>query len=476
MKGDFARDTFDSTRHFSRVLMQQGRVQVEADWNEQTSILLHYLHTLARDLLGPHAGPSEALGFGIAWRDSGIDLATIEPDAARRAQIKQRLDAGDLLIGAGRYYVDGILVENEGYRLCSEQPGYPFASGVTVEQLLNNSWLAYLDVWERHICAAEDDRIREVALGGPDTATRARVVWQVKTLLRPDGMNTFNCGSLDALLARQLPILRARAMQAKPPTELCLIAPEARYRGAENQLYRVEVHRSGMATDNAATTATFKWSRENGSVVFPIQVLNDTIATLEHLGPDLCLGLKPGDWVEAVDDELALAELPGAMAQVMKVDRDLRQVTLKWASPVVPSYTESTSVALHAMLRRWDHKGNDNLGGALQIKERSNDDAGMADGWVELEDGVQIWFGKIDASYRSGDYWLIPARVVTGDIEWPRQTGTDGKVVMDALEPHGPRHAYAPLFYTSPGATATEPRSGYDCRCEIAPLPCMGND
>lgn len=473
MKGDFTRDTFDAVRHFSRVLMQQGRVQVDADWNEQTAILLHYLHTLARDLLGPHAGPADHLGFGIATRDSGIDLTQVEPDPARRAQLKQLLDAGDLLIGAGRYYVDGMLVESEAYRMYSEQPGYPLATGVTVEQLGKHDWLAYLDVWERHISVAEDDRIREVALGGPDTASRAQVVWQVKTLLRPDGAESFDCSSLDGLLARQLPVLRARAMQAKPPTELCVISPQASYRGAENQLYRVEVHRGGLATDNDQATATFKWSRENGSVVFPIQVLSGASATLAHLGPDLCLGLKVGDWVEAVDDELALAELPGAMAQVMTVDRDRRQVTLKWAGPLVPAYTEAGAAALHAMLRRWDHQGDFELDGALQIRERDNDAAGMAGGWIELEDGVQIWFGKVNASYRSGDYWLIPARVATGDIEWPRRTGADGKVVMDALEPHGPHHAYAPLLLKQPGATPTQPHIEHDCRCKIAPLPCM---
>ncbi len=41
-------------------------------------------------------------------------------------------------------------------------------------------YLVYLDVWERHITALEDDYIREKALGGPDTATRTQVVWQVK--------------------------------------------------------------------------------------------------------------------------------------------------------------------------------------------------------------------------------------------------------------------------------------------------------
>jgi hypothetical protein len=33
MKGDFTRNTFVPSKSFSRVLMQQGRVQLDADWN-----------------------------------------------------------------------------------------------------------------------------------------------------------------------------------------------------------------------------------------------------------------------------------------------------------------------------------------------------------------------------------------------------------------------------------------------------------
>ena len=66
MKGDFSRDTFDPAKHFTRVLMQQGRVLLDSDWNEQTSLLLHYLRTLAADIIGPHGGPVVGCGFHIA--------------------------------------------------------------------------------------------------------------------------------------------------------------------------------------------------------------------------------------------------------------------------------------------------------------------------------------------------------------------------------------------------------------------------
>jgi len=39
MSGDYSRKTFDPLRDFSGVLMQQGRVQLDADWNELVGII-----------------------------------------------------------------------------------------------------------------------------------------------------------------------------------------------------------------------------------------------------------------------------------------------------------------------------------------------------------------------------------------------------------------------------------------------------
>src|SRR5882724_1542582 len=91
MKGDFTRDTFHVAKHFSSVLMQQGRVTLDADFNEQAAILLRYLRTLARDLIGPYAAPAIDPGFVLTSTN----------------------DDSNLQISKGRYYVDGCLVENE---------------------------------------------------------------------------------------------------------------------------------------------------------------------------------------------------------------------------------------------------------------------------------------------------------------------------------------------------------------------------
>jgi hypothetical protein len=59
--------------------------------------------------------------------------------------------------------------------------------------------------------------------------------------------------------------------------------------------------------------------------------------------------------------------------------------------------------------------------------------------------------------YITGDYWLIPARTATGDVEWPKVIGADGNLETDAqgniipvaLPPHGITHYYAPLAVIS---------------------------
>ncbi len=60
MKADLSRTTFNRFKRFSRVVAQQGRVQLDADWNEQSSIMLYQLRRLAADIIGPAGGPADS--------------------------------------------------------------------------------------------------------------------------------------------------------------------------------------------------------------------------------------------------------------------------------------------------------------------------------------------------------------------------------------------------------------------------------
>jgi len=71
----------------------------------------------------------------------------------------------------------------------------------------------------------------------------------------------------------------------------------------------------------------------------------------------------------------------------------------------------------------------------------------MAAGFVDVEGGVQVQFDTT-GTFRTGDYWLIPARTVPGqfgDIVWPKDSG--GNAI--ALLPFGITHHYCRLAILS---------------------------
>ncbi|MDN5940280.1 MAG: DUF6519 domain-containing protein [Nitrospira sp.] len=442
MKGDFSRETFDSVKHFSRVFQQQGRVQLDADWNEQTAIVLHYLRTLAADLIGPFAGPQGVSGFEIT-------APTID----------------DFTIGKGRYYVDGILCENEQATSYKAQKDFP---NLHENREAGTEYLVYLDVWERHITALEDDYIREKALGGSDTATRTQVVWQVKIddgkreLIDglPTGLNPGDVRSgwgkwIALWQPPRLGCLRARVDRPEDSNDPCLTAPDAKYRGQENQLYRVEIHKGSGG--GPGDKATFKWSRDNGAVVSRVVKLSGTELVVEKP-----LGFAAGNWVELSDDGQELRGEPGTLAKLLKVEGD--RFTLESAAS--PLIAVPKGEDWPTKVRRWDQRKSDSLvpkdDGAVDLTE---------DEWLDLEDGIQIQFMKgKNRTYRTGDYWLIPARVDTGDIEWPvnlddagKKILKDGKVDPIPQPPFGIWHHYAPLAILK--ADLNLPVE--DCRCVI---------
>lgn len=417
MKGDFSRRTFEAAKHYTAVLQQQGRVQVDADGNESESIHRYLRERTARDVIGATGAPKENAGFGLS------------------------VDNGDLVIGAGRFYVDGILCENEEAVSYGAQPYYPVDPG-----LEDGQYLAVLHVFDRHLTALQDPSIREKALGGPDTCTRVQTAWQVK-LLPVLSDEDFSCegeiASWIAETAEPTGTLAARTSPVPPADNPCLLPPEAGFRGLENQLYRVEVHVGGTRDE-----ARFKWSRDNGSVAVAIeQPIDGTKVVVSSLGRDEKLGLAVGQWVEILDDRMELLDGHGALARITDIQAETRELTLDAA--VLPQ----VDMEAHPILRRWDQDTADSVVAATSE-------------WLALEDGIEVLLS--DGTYRVGDYWLIPARTAvsaeTGGIEWP----VDGSGDPLAEAPFGVRHRYARLaLVTFDGETF---QVGADCRPIFPPL------
>ncbi len=507
MKGDFSIIRFDATKHFNRVLKQQGRVDLDSDWNEQAAIGSHLLRTLVVDLVGQHAGPRDRAGFRVIDWDA---LSDEEREELKKYGLAPAL--GDFLIGAGHYYVNGLLVEIESPVSYKNQPEWNPPGAET-----GKKYVAYLDVWERHITYIEDDEIREVALNGPDTCTRSKTVWQVKLIEaaasagasgrdeeieavkrslagtrgaltreerredpNPEAIERLkqqivelerelerleqardgdaaaepeaDCASAMEILGKvQFAEMQARLKPVADEDDPCVLPPESRYRGLENHLYRIEIHRG--SDNEKGEPATFKWSRENGSVVTRWLGTEGSEITVAN-----SRGFEPGQWVELTDDTSELQGETGTLVRVTQVDGN----HLTADSP--PAWSESL---INPKVRRWDQKANKKLtldAGAIPIRPSKEEN-----GWIEIEDGIEVRFGS--GAFRTGDYWLIPARVATGNIIWPEE---DGKSLP--RPPHGIDHHYAPLAVIRLTTSGSYVEVLEDCRCRFAPLPCLSAD
>ncbi len=415
MKGDFSRSSFNSAKHYRGVRLQQGRIQLDADWNEQIDILLHHNERELKDLIGPYGAPQGNAGFAIT-----LPPASANPAAAGTMPPADLLPP-DVQIAKGQRYVDGILCINEADCTFTTQPDFPGATIHRQAMAGHQQQLVYLDVWQHHITAREDGDLREVALGGLDTTTRIQTVAQVKFWPLPADLA--QAGVAPTLVTAFQALL---AVKQKPKGKLTAQKTE---KGAilQNQLYRIEIH--SVKGDQVA----FKWSRENGAIAYSVREIKvnpENTAQLDIQLKDVKsdqIDLRINNWVEISCNDDALDGKAGVFGKVIDIQPDLQLVTVQPVKPL-SALDPATCDQKRMLLQRWDQ--SDGTTGVV---------ARPVDTWLTLENELQVKFSK-DGEYTVGDYWLIPARANlkqgAGDILWPPGA---------AKPPAGTEHHYAPL-------------------------------
>ncbi|HEX4666406.1 MAG TPA: DUF6519 domain-containing protein [Chthoniobacterales bacterium] len=434
MSSDISRQRFNPTNDFQNVLMQQGRVQLDADWNEWNEILDRRWRSETIDIIGRCVVPLET--------PEGFEI---------------QLSGGAMTIGRGRIYVHGLQAENHGAgdlefdEILAESRGVkplpyeaqPYYPNPTPFPKTGGPHLVYIEVWEREVTAVEDPELREVALGGPDTTTRLQTAWQVRVLENVgDGVT---CATPDEQIKGWLDIIRPTAARltskgvgVATTDDPCLIPPSGGYRGLENRTYRVEIHDGGEIGD-----ATFKWSRDNASLATGVSAIeNDLSLTVDRAVWDSVRRFSPGDWVEVTDAWREFAGNPGDIRQVDTVDDSSRTITLKTALSAGDFPVDGqnlTDADRHTRIKRWDQES----GGPAVI------DVPAAGAPLILEDGVEITFTTVPdgGAFRSGDYWIFVARTADASVE-----------ELNEVPPRGLHHHYCRL------AIITLPETVINCR------------
>ena len=459
MSFDLSRFTFRPWRDFLGVVMQQGRVQLDADWNELVSQIVRRVQVGALDTYA-QTGGFETEARAVVPRST--------PDGFRIEAA-----GGALTIGVGRIYVDGVLAENHGAaplawdpRLAEEvggtavaytaQPYYPDPP----ELPGGGPHLVYLDVWQRELTYLQEPELLEKAVG-VDTTARLQTVWQVKVL---PGIGGADCATPDAGVTGWDDVIRPSGARLTTSTAAvnvapnpCLVPPSGGYKGLENQLYRVEIHDGG-----AVGTATFKWSRDNGSVQTRVNQIDPSLdrLVLDMIGRDEVLRFVEGDWVEITDDVRELRGEPGIIRQIKApngVSDATRTIVLAKPLPAGAFPTDAqdqTNPARHTRIRRWNQRGKvfrddgttqfadlDATNGVIPVPPPGTS--------LLLEDGIVVRFDLAGASttFHAGDRWSFAARTADASVE-----------ILDHAPPLGTHHHYARL------AVVTFPDTETDCR------------
>lgn len=423
MRGDFSRYGFSPQFGATGLNYQQGRLTLDSDSNLLQAIQLYQLRTLAEHLIGPFGGVHDSFKItplaGLHW---------------------------DVAITPGNYYVGGYHCRNGEpvtWRGEGDHKRQPWLEEQPQPRPVTH--LAYLELWERHVDSAEFEGLREVALGGPATVGLRQMVWKVRLREWPGnpaaGLNESNAVEM---LRRSISASRGMlAARARTPTvaaaDPCLVSPRASYRGIENQLYRIEIYRGGSVNAAAGQTPpTFIWSRDNGSVVLPVESVTGTAVKLAAEWRDARSEVAVGDHVEVSDEAVRMGPGAGPIRRVTAYDPDGATLALD-ESP--GPQIEAAEGGL--LLRRWDHKRGDRRNGFPPLN-----DYGLQlieDEWLTIEDGLSIRFapGTPAHVYRSGDYWMIQARTDLADIIWPRADDAEG--TPQAMAPDGVDVLHAPL-------------------------------
>jgi hypothetical protein len=254
MASDRARISFDPSRAYRAVVAQQGRVTLEADVNEAALIEGEALRLETIDIIGP-AGTPAPPGDGY--------------------QVTPGTGPDEILIKKGVYYLGGWRLALEEDVPIGQQPDWldrPAPSG----SQSGNSVVSLL-ITEQSVCAVEDQALREVALGGPDTAARLRLMQHFLALPTTGSTCADGAAAVASLLAADGvtlgpysdQLISSAALQVgfvpdTPPPDACSPAVAGGYLGADNQLVRVTV----SAFNPQANTGEILWGWNNASILY----------------------------------------------------------------------------------------------------------------------------------------------------------------------------------------------------------------
>lgn len=477
MKGDFTRNTFRSFKDYSGVRMQQGRVQLDSDWNEQAEINLRRQEALITDLIGSGGVPLRDSLIDDDFGDEDFQLSLGSTFYGNRLIIFHAVSPlSDRYVG--RVYVEGKLVEQE----------YP-----TIDVKIDNSTSA---VWSIHTSSLILPDGRKLGIGSVVVidrddlpalpARRAGLLFgKVTGVLGNDLTVTMNIDSglmtLSATRARLFSLYTYDSQPYYTPNPATL--PTS---GKHLAYLDVWTHHVTSVQDPALREAALGGpdTATRTQTIWQLKLLPITdLATVDNgmwvnaIAPALppsTLKAKynlAGDQTQALENRLYRVEIhaggiPSSGGVKFKWSRDNGSQTAAWTSGDSNTYlyvaTQGRDEALSFAADQWLEATTDSddltnqPGAFVRISETEATPGGQrlkvtaltaithptsgnpkvrrwdsnggptypptaptTAAWIPLENGIEIQFDP-GGKYQIGDYWLIPARPSESGVEWQR--------------------------------------------------------
>lgn len=442
MGSDRARVSYDPKQQYRSVVMQQGRVTLEADFNEELAIAGEELRKETLDIVGPSGTPDN--GYLITPLSTG---------------------PFDFSIGAGTMYVGGLRVATPPPVPPPSAPAPAQAQAANASQyryLNQQEWLdhaddpdwvdinpqtppttefVYLFLREQEVSAVEDSDLKDVALGGPDTAQRTRLLQHVVRLSVPDptclaGLDaakkdwkseglTFNAQNMRLESTASLEVSFS---PTGPKPDPCNPQAQGGYLGADNQLIRVQI--SGV--DPVSKKPKFVWGYDDASFLYRIDLdtSNKQLLHLQSRPVDASHQPQAQQAVEALRSAAELsngeyvASLSGVVFTLDKAyNPDTQMITLPASMTQLPAEFYDSSQTPRVFLRVWEQEIIFTPGTAVSLGDT----------------GLQVTLKAPGNVFHIGDYWLFAVRPSTPQQVYPEH-------YLNAFQPpDGPRMWVCPL-------------------------------
>lgn len=452
MATDVARVSYDPARHYTRVVSQQGRVTLEAEDNEEGTILGEERRHELLDIIGPAGTPDD----GYALSSTG---------------------GFDLTIGAGTMYVGGVRVQLDAPIDYAAQPDWldhdgdrEWLSVPNADQQPANEHVV-LELIETDVTAVEDPVLREVALGGPDGAARTRILQRVRRLATDasdcaaatagDDATWMGEGLVyDPTTAQLSSATRLLVKWDAPegPADPCEPSAQGGYLGAENQAIRVEVVSTSSDTPGVFDLV---WGRDDASMLYRVTADASTnpVLTLQHSPVDDLHRPRAGQAVQLLRSAAALASTDAVVegyaaslngpVRVLSASYDPDLKTVQFPAPALaPEFTDPDQTP-QLYLRAW---------------EELKPDVALGDEITLTGTGLKVVLSLDgDATdLHPGDFWIIGVRPATPDTVLP------ARLLRTPQPPDGPRMWLCPLAVIAWGKGGLDILD--DCRNPFDPL------